>query len=58
VQIRLVLKPIKDRLGVVLRQVDKSSNLLNEQLNAGDRARVAEGLDYLEANLTLLGLWV
>ncbi len=58
VQIRLVLKPIKDRLGVTLRQDDKSGDLLHEQLNAVDRTRIADGLDYLEVNLTLLGLWV
>jgi hypothetical protein len=64
-QIRLVLKPVKDRLGVALRQAGKSSDLLNEQLVANHPGKIgnpvgyADGsTDYMEANLTLLGLWV
>lgn len=64
VQIRLVLKPIKDRLGMTLRQVGKSTDLLNEQLAGSHQSKsanlsdVTDSLDYMEANLTLLGLWV
>lgn len=64
VQIRLVLKPIKDRLGVTLRQVGESTDRLSEQLAASHQSKSAhlsdtlDSLDYMEANLTLLGLWV
>jgi DNA-binding transcriptional regulator GbsR (MarR family) len=63
VQIRLVLKPIKDRLGVTLRQVGKSTDLLSEQLATSHQNRSpsldnTDSLDYMEANLTLLGLLV
>jgi hypothetical protein len=64
VQIRLVLKPIKDRLGVTLRQVDKSTDLLSEQLATNHHSQsstlsdTTDNLDYMEANLTLLGLWL
>jgi hypothetical protein len=64
VQIRLVLKPIKDRLGLTLRQVGKSADLFSEQLatsyhsQSGTLSDATDSLDYMEANLTLLGLLV
>ncbi len=52
VQIRLTLKPLKDRLSLALANVDLSLEVLVNSL-----PKSAELLGYTEANLALLGLW-
>jgi hypothetical protein len=52
VQIRLTLKPLKDRLSIFLANADLSLETLVNSL-----PRSAELLGYTEVNLALLGLW-
>jgi len=54
-QIRLILKPVKDRLGIALAQVGMTEEAFNEVL-ATLQTRFSQDSMYLEANLALLGL--
>jgi len=54
-QIRLILKPVKDRLGIALAQAGMTEEAFNEVLTTL-QTRFSQDSMYLEANLALLGL--
>jgi hypothetical protein len=55
IQIRLALKPIKDKLAKSLIQAELTTELLHEVLSSQQNQTLQDG--YAEANITLLGLW-
>lgn len=57
VQIRLTLKPIKDKLAEALAQAGITKDTLNDVFTIS-RSKQPEASGYLEANMTLLGLWL
>ncbi|HBC40654.1 MAG TPA: NB-ARC domain-containing protein [Pseudanabaena sp.] len=56
-QIRLVLKPIKDKLSKVISQNNIELETLRELLASHQQTKPAEGTGYTEVNLALVGLW-
>ncbi|MCA6573070.1 MAG: NB-ARC domain-containing protein [Pseudanabaena sp. CoA8_M7] len=56
-QIRLVLKPIKDKLNKVISQNNIELETLRELLASHQQTKLAEGTGYIEVNLALIGLW-
>ncbi|NUN66166.1 NACHT domain-containing protein [Pseudanabaena biceps] len=56
-QIRLVLKPIKDKLAKAIDQNNLELESLREKLASGQPLSLPEGTNYTEANLALIGLW-
>ncbi len=56
-QIRLVLKPIKDKLTKAIAQNNIELDSLRERLASQHQVQTTEGTSYTEANLALIGLW-
>jgi parvulin-like peptidyl-prolyl isomerase len=56
-QIRLVLKPIKDKLNKAIAQNNIELETLRELLSSYNQTQAIEGTSYTEANLALIGLW-
>jgi hypothetical protein len=56
-QIRLVLKPIKDKLHKAIGQNNIELDALRELLASNQQERPSEENSYTEANLALIGLW-
>jgi tetratricopeptide (TPR) repeat protein len=56
-QIRLVLKPIKDKLNKAIAQNNIELESLREILASQHQVQPTEGTSYIEANLALIGLW-
>ncbi len=56
-QIRLVLKPIKDKLAKAIAQNNTELEALREILASHQQNQPLEGTSYTEANLALIGLW-
>jgi len=56
-QIRLVLKPVKDKLTKAIAQNNIELDSLRERLASQHQVQTTEGTSYIEANLALIGLW-
>jgi hypothetical protein len=56
-QIRLVLKPIKDKLNKAIAQSNIELEALREILASQHQEQPTEGTSYTEVNLALIGLW-
>ncbi|BBC25579.1 NB-ARC domain-containing protein [Pseudanabaena sp. ABRG5-3] len=56
-QIRLVLKPIKDKLNKAIAQNNIELDALRELLASHQQTKPTEGTSYTEVNLALIGLW-
>ena len=56
-QIRLVLKPIKDKLHKAIAQNNIELESLRESLASQHQGQSTEGNSYTEVNLALIGLW-
>jgi hypothetical protein len=56
-QIRLVLKPIKDKLNKAIAQNNIELETLRELLSSHHQTQPSDGTSYTEANLALIGLW-
>ncbi len=56
-QIRLVLKPIKDKLKKAIAQNNTELEALREHLASHPQIQLTEEKNYTEVNLTLIGLW-
>ena len=56
-QIRLVLKPIKDKLAKAIAQNNIELEFLRELLASDSQYQASEVTTYTEVNLTLIGLW-
>ena len=56
-QIRLVLKPIKDKLNKAIAQNNIELEALREILAGQHQVQPTEGTSYTEVNLALIGLW-
>jgi len=56
-QIRLVLKPIKDKLAKAIAQNNIELESLRELLASNHQNQPTEVANYTEANLALIGLW-
>ncbi|WP_103667822.1 NB-ARC domain-containing protein [Pseudanabaena sp. BC1403] len=56
-QIRLVLKPIKDKLNKAIAQNNIELEALREILASQHQVQPIEGTSYTEVNLALIGLW-
>lgn len=56
-QIRLVLKPIKDKLAKAIAQNNIELESLRELLASDSQYQASEVTTYTEVNLTLIGLW-
>lgn len=56
-QIRLILKPIKDRLNKAIAQNNLELESLRESLASHQATSPIEWTNYTEANLALIGLW-
>jgi hypothetical protein len=56
-QIRLVLKPIKDKLNKAIAQNNIELDALRELLASHQQNKPQERTDYIEVNLALIGLW-
>ncbi len=56
-QIRLVLKPIKDKLAKAIAQNNIELESLRELLASHSQNQASEATSYTEVNLTLIGLW-
>ena len=56
-QIRLVLKPIKDKLNKAIAQNNIELESLRERLASQHQVHSTESTSYIEVNLALIGLW-
>jgi hypothetical protein len=56
-QIRLILKPIKDKLNKAIAQNNIELESLRESLASHQPSQPTEGTNYTEVNLALIGLW-
>ena len=56
-QIRLILKPIKDKLNQAIAQNNMELESLRESLASHQPSPPTEGTSYTEVNLALIGLW-
>jgi hypothetical protein len=57
IQIRLILKPIKDKLAKAIAQNNIELDVLREKLANAQPSQVSEETTYTESNLALIGVW-